>query len=315
MKRYPAILGKLYNTPHAILPGKLEEIAAFIESVRTGAPRERVVVEAPVAFGLSAAGDEVAYSRLEAAPAAGDAFVAVLPLFGSMMQHGSLEMEYSGGTSTEDLGRDFMRLIANASVKTIVIHVHSPGGQIWGTGELADLIFANRGAKRIVTIANSEMASAALWVGTAAHEAYVTPGGSAGSVGVVTMHRDFSKQEEMDGLKTTLIATPAKKIAGHPFAPLPDDVAAELLANCEKSLERFVVGLARNRGLKPDQVRSDFGGGGMLRAEEAVTAKMCDGVATLREILEGEVEQLRSGGRSNSQAANRRAISLAEAEQ
>lgn len=315
MKKYPAILGRLYNTPHLIAPGKLEEIAAFMEALARGVPpAERVVVEAPEAYCLDASGERAGVDTVNAT-AAGDAFVAVLPLFGTMQQHGSLEVEYSGGTSCEQFGRQFDRLVKNAAVKTIVIEAHSPGGGVYGTSELSDLIFAARDSgTRVVAAVNSECASAALWVATAAAEVYVTPGGQMGSVGVVVLHREWSKWEEQEGIKTTIIATPAKKAAGNPFEPLGADAAAEILAGCEKSLSRFVAALARNRGCAEDKVRSDFGAGGMLRADEAVKAGLADGVAAFRDVLAAEVGRLRGDtGRGNAKA-NARAIRLADAE-
>lgn len=316
MKRYPAILSRLYNTPHCIIPGKLEEIAAFLEAVQHGQTREKVEVEPPQGYCLTPAGEQVALSSISAAERNGDAFVAVLPLFGTMFQHGSMEMEFSGGTSTEEFGRQFSRLVDNPSIKTIIIETHSPGGQVFGTGELSDLIFAARkSGTRVVSVVNSEMASAALWAGTAAHEVVITPGGWAGSVGAVMIHQDFSKSEEQEGVKTTLIASPAKKVAGHPFAPLDKDTHAELLAQVEKTVDRFVSALSRNRGVSEAKVRSNFGGGGMLRADEAVAAGMADRIGTFRDVLAAEVKALQKPApRGGSKASNERGLQLAEAE-
>lgn len=315
MKRYPAILSRLYNTPHAILPGKLEEISAFMEAVQHGVPRDKIDHEPPSTICMAADGTVLTMGGVAAAPA-GDAFVAILPLFGTMFQHGSMEMDFSGGTSTEEFGRQFSQLADNPSVKTIIIETHSPGGQVWGTGELSDLIYAARGTgTRIVAVTNSEMASAALWVGTAADEVIVTPGGWMGSVGAVMMHQDYSKAEEQEGVKTTLIASPAKKVAGHPYAPLDDETHAELVASIELTVDRFVAALARNRGKDESHVRERFGGGGMLRAEEAVAVGMADRVSTFREVLSAELRSLgKPATRGGSRAKNERTLALAEAE-
>lgn len=313
-KRYPAILARLYNTPHAIEPGKLDEIAAFLERAVAGAASpDDVDANEPQPYALDAAGRELAYERLQAEPAGGEAFVAVLPLFGTMMQHAQDGMHYSGGTSTERFAEEFLRLAANDAVKSIVLEIHSPGGQIYGTRELADLIYEHRQRQRVVAVCNSEMASAALWVGTAASEVYITPGGQAGSVGVVTMHRDYSVMDAKAGIKTTLIAAPAKKVSGNEFEPLPDEVAAEWLARCQQTLGKFTAALARHRDVSEEHVHEHFGGGGMLRSDEAVAAGMCDAVRTMRQVLADEVARLKpAGGRG---AANSRAVRLAEAEQ
>ncbi len=314
MKRYPAILGSFYNTPLCIHPAKAEEIAAFLDAKITGAAYDPQVAEEPQGYCLSPAGEQVALDKMSAV-SSGDSFLAVLPLFGTMYQHGGMEMDYSGGTSTEKFGAQFSALDANPAVKTIVIHTHSPGGQIWGTAELSDLIYAARERKqtRIVAAGNSMIASAATWVATAASKVYLTPGGEMGSVGVIMMHTDVSVAEEKRGIKRTIISTSDKKIEGHPYAPLADETAAAWLAECQQSLVKFHAALARNRETTPARVEGDFGGGGMLRAADAVKAGMADGVMSFRDVIGQEMERLRVASVPRSKArANANDLLLAE---
>jgi ClpP class serine protease len=311
MKSYPAILGTLFNTLHCILPSKLEDIATFVESAAAGTLVAMEPPEQRQPYCLSADGRDVSVSDITSA---GPGYVAVLPLFGTMFQHGSMEMNASGGTSTEQFGRQFSALNASPAVKTIVIEAHTPGGQVWGTEELSNLIYAARGRTRVVTIVNSQMASAGLWVGTAAEQVFITPGGEMGSVGVVSMHVDVSQSEEKRGIKRTLIATPDKKIAGHPWAPLDSETAVEWHSKIEGTMDRFVNALARNRRVSTDHVRAKFGGGGMLTSRQAVNARMADGVATLNEVLGGEIRRLKGGTGGGNARANARQLELAEAE-
>ena len=304
MKKYPAILAALYNQPQLIVLSKLEEIAFLIEHEMRGASVHGQAVnfeagERPDVLCVDLDGQEMAID----VPAAGGnrQFVAVLPLFGTLFQHGDMAMDASGGTSTAQWQREFSRLDANPSVKTIVIEAHTPGGQIWGTQEAADVVRAARdtGRTRIVTVANSQMASAGVWIGTAASEVYVTPGGEVGSIGVVSMHRDISKAEELEGTRTTLIATPAKKVQGHEFAPLDDEALAALQDRNEKTYQRFLQAMSLNRRVSVSRVESDFGGGGMLKADEAVKAGLADGVATFAQVMDREVARLKMAGRKS----------------
>lgn len=316
MKRYPAILGSFYNTPLCLLPAKAEEIAAFLDARITGVAYDPKVAEEPQGYCLSPAGEQVALDKMSAV-SSGDAFLAVLPLFGTMYQHGGMEMEYSGGVSTEQLGAQFAALDANPAVKTIILHTHSPGGQIWGTSELSDLIHAaaKRGATRVVTAGNSMIASAATWAGTSANEVYLTPGGEIGSIGVLMMHTDVSVAEEKRGIKRTIITTSAKKVEGHPYAPLAEETAAKWLAECQASLVKFHGAMARNRGTTPARVESDFGGGGMLTAEEALKVKLIDGIATMRDVVGAEMDRLKSSSSRSTAKAKFNANDLAVAEQ
>lgn len=306
--KYRAINSALYSQPLLLLPQKADEIRRFIELRSDGVESDRkdfppqpqscVVTE----NGLTAPIDAVGSSGT-------GKFVAVLPLFGTLFQHGGVEMNASGGTSTEQFGEQFSKLLSNPAIKSIVIEVHSPGGQVWGTQELSDIIFAKRnGPKRVITVINSQMASGALWVGTAAHEVIITPGGEAGSIGVVTMHQDISKAEERDGIKTTLIAYPQKKVAGHEFAPLDDEARREIEAKIKGTYQRFVSAVARNRGVSTDTVESRFGGGGMLRAEQAVAAGLADSIGTKQQVLFREMRMLGTAGEQRRSVKNQMAV-------
>lgn len=318
MKKYPAILGALYNTPHLITPNKFGEIESFLRRRAGGEPSafefSRETGEPMAQLVSATTGETLAIDQMPAAGQVQQEFVAVLPLFGTLWQHGGMELEYSGGTSTERWSRQFRRLDQNAAVKTIVIETHSPGGQCIGVMECADMVRAAReaGRTRIVSVANSQMASAAVWIGTAANEVFVTPGGEIGSVGVVSMHVDYSEQDKAAGVKYTLIATSRAKILGNEYEPLDDEARAMFESDNQVVYQRFVKAMAANRKVTTSKVEKDFGGGGMLWAKEAVAAGLADGVATMPEVLEREVSRLNKAGRKN--AKNKLALAKAQLE-
>lgn len=306
--KYKALFGELFNQPHLILPDKLADIQRFLEARSAGVTIKGKAVQQPKPYALNAL-EHGAVGPLEAIGNSGtQKFVAVLPLFGTTWQHGGMEMAASGGTSTEAFAAEFSKLLHTPSIKTIVIECHSPGGQVWGTQELSDLIYASRARKRVVGSVNSQCASAALWILTAVQEISITPGGDMGSIGVVTAHEDISKAEEKAGVKTTLIAYPEKKVAGHSFAPLPDDVRGEFMEKIKSTYLRFITGVARNRGVTTSAVETKFGGGGMLRAQAAVAAGLADRVETKADLLRREVRLLQSKVESRKSVANQLAI-------
>ena len=311
MKTYRAIAASLYSQPHCILPEKLAEIADLIDLKRNGGSLSGLEVQAIVDGRNNPEGELVAASGVSAAlsgvPSGGESrYMAVVPIFGTMFQHGGVRMDASGGVSTEQLSRQLEQLDNSPAVSTIMLEVHSPGGQVWGTQELAEVVrgIRDRGQTRIVTLANSQMASAAMWVGTATKKVYVTPGGEIGSLGVVTMHQDVSKAEEQEGLKTTLIAYPERKIEGHPYAPLSDAGREELTADIMATYKTFVKDMGRNRGVTASEAEAKFGGGAMLRAGDAVAAGLADTIATRRQAFEAELKRLQPRGKSNSARIN-----------
>lgn len=305
MKKYPAILSAFYNQPLLVHLNKAKQISQFIDSRVAGEPSIGFTgpESAPTTEYFSADGEQVDGGQLPSA-SANRSLVAILPVFGTMFQHGGLEMESSGGTSTESIAREFRSLASEPSIKTIILHTHSPGGQVWGTQELSDLIRSVResGETRVVSSVNSQAASAALWVCSAANEVYVTPGGELGSIGVLTFHRDISGAESQEGIHTTIIATPEKKIERNPYGPLSEGARATIEGRLAYEYQRFVSAMAINRNVSSDKVVRDFGGGGMLNAEDSVSAGLADGVATFHDVLSEEVGRLRQVGRKSMRA-------------
>jgi len=318
MKMYRAICDELYNRPHLIMREKLEAIAELIEARRRG---EDVVIgeadeeedDGPQAYLVAADGERFAVDDAKARSQSKGGLTAVVPLFGTLLQHAGLMTQYSGGTSTTEFGAVLAELDADEDIGAIVIEVHSPGGQVWGTAEVAEKLYRIReaGKTRIVAVANSLAASAAVWIATAAGEFVSTPGGDIGSIGVLSYHTDYSKMEEKAGIKTTLIATPPEKIEGHPYEPLPDDVRARIEKETEKLYGTFRAAVAKHRGVTVETVDEKFGGGRMLMADEADAAGLVDRVATFDDVLS---EISGSQRPRKSRRGNRNRLLMAEAE-
>jgi signal peptide peptidase SppA len=201
--------------------------------------------------------------------------------------------ESSGGTSTDRIGKELDRLLNDDSVGAILLDVDSPGGETFGVQELSDKIFSARGRKPIVASANPEAASAAYYIASAADELVVTPSGWVGSVGVVAAHTDVSKMNEELGVKVTYIHAAPYKVEGNSNEPLTDESQTYFQSQVDATYEQFLKDVGRNRGTTAAKVRSDFGGGRMLRAKDAKAAGMVDRIETLDETI----ARLASGGK------------------
>jgi ClpP class serine protease len=151
--------------------------------------------------------------------------------------------------------------------------------------ELSDKIFNGRGSKPIVAVANSLMASAAFWLGSAADELVITPSGEIGSVGVIATHIDSSLADENFGRKVSIIKAGKFKAEANPHEPLSAEGRDHIQSIVDSFYGDFVNHLARNRGTTPARVRADFGQGRVVRAGAAVDANMADRIGTLQDVL------------------------------
>ena len=128
-------------------------------------------------------------------------------------------------------------------------------------------------------------ASAAYWIATAADEVVVSPSGQVGSIGVFAAHEDISKALEDEGVAVTLVSAGKFKTEGTPFQPLSSDARAKMQQMVDEFYGMFTNAVARNRDVATSTVKNGFGEGRMVLAQDAVSAGMADGVATLDQTL------------------------------
>ena len=214
--------------------------------------------------------------------------VAVLPVFGLISHRAHMVQDISGpgGTSTELLGRDFDTAMQDPKVGTIVLDVSSPGGNVYGVQELADKIYAARGKKPVIAVANALAASAAYWIASAAEELVVSPSGEVGSIGVFAVHTDTSRRDANAGVQRTVLKAGRYKAEGV-YTPLTQDAATYAQEQLNEYLQAFGSAVARNRRVSLETALGpDFGEGRTVTAKMAVARKMADRVATLEQVLQ-----------------------------
>lgn len=163
------------------------------------------------------------------------------------------------------------RGLEDDNVKRIAFVIDSPGGEVAGCFELTDLIYESRGKKPMRSFAADHCYSAAFSIGSATGKGRlsVTRSGGVGSVGVITMHVEYSEALKQAGIKVTYVYKGAHKKDGNPYEPLSKDAQARMDKRIEKLYSVFVNTVARNRGMEEKAVRET----------EALTYDAEDGIA------------------------------------
>jgi signal peptide peptidase SppA len=270
--KYPRIYRAVMETPWAIQESKLLAIVEFLEYQAAGGKFSPEEIQAKIGAAQQPQGSN------------GGA-IAVLPVFGVISQRVDMMSAMSGGTSTEGFGRAFQQALSDPSVSSIILNIDSPGGSVYGVQELTDTIYAARGQKPIVAQANSLAASAAYWIASAADEIVVTPSGEVGSIGVIAVHEETSTLDERIGLKVTVMTAGKFKGEGNPYEPLSDDAKSAIEGRLQDYYGAFTSAVARGRGVSAADVRTGFGQGRVVGAQQAVKLGMADRVATLDETI------------------------------
>jgi signal peptide peptidase SppA len=207
------------------------------------------------------------------------------------------------------LSKAFRTAVNTPDVGTIVFDIDSPGGSTSGIAEVAEEIFKARGQKKMIAVSNTLMASAAYWIGSAADEIVVSPSSATGSIGVYTVHVDFSKQNEMLGVNPTYITAGKYKAETNEDQPLSSEAEAYLQSIVDDYYSLFAGAVAKHRSVNKSDVANGFGQGRVVTAKKAVELGMADRVATLSQVLEKLGVGLQTNGRNL--AVERKRIALA----
>lgn len=245
---YPShVLEFVRTSPWAILPSKLAEIREFLQIYSSAGSQDPAKRFAAIQAG--------ARGPLPAERGT----VAVIPLFGTLAPRMNLLTAVSGGTSLATFSRIFKQTLDDPAVSSIVIQVDSPGGNVYGTQEAADLIFSARGQKRVVAIADTGMAaSAAYWIASQAEEFLATPSSEVGSIGVLAYHEDWSRAYDQAGITPTLWTAGKHKGELSDHEPLSDEARAAVQRSIDTYYSMFVSSVARGRGVKVAEVPERF---------------------------------------------------------
>jgi signal peptide peptidase SppA len=197
-----------------------------------------------------------------------------------------LFQDISGGTSVEKLKEEIGAAMQDSSVDEIILWVDSPGGSVDGTKEIADAIYAARGTKPMTAFIDGLGASAAYWIAAACDKIIIKDTTTmVGSIGVITTHKDVSKQEADRGVKTTVLTAGKYKAIDSQYGALSEEGAAMIQDRLDTLYSIFVQDVAKFRGVSVETVLTEMADGRVFLGQEAIDRGLVDGVSTLDALI------------------------------
>jgi ClpP class serine protease len=282
----PYLSRRIFDTVHVITARKAAEIVLALQDrlgIQVQIPLERLETNRPPERTARAAAGDGSGAGFRGFVWNG---IGVIPIDGTIVQRASGMDAMSGLVGINQLAQSFRAALADPRIDGILLDVSSEGGEVPGTADFADEIFAARkGEKPVWAIANEAAMSGAYWIASAASRLVLPRTALVGSVGAFTMHVNRAGLDAAMGLEITYIAEPEAKVAGNPHAPLPDEVRAKVQASIKQVVGLFNTAVARNRGLPVDQVRG--WDAGIARGDKAVALGMADAIETFDSALRG----------------------------
>ena len=218
--------------------------------------------------------------------------IAVIHVDGALSYRSNFLSYWFGEDTYNSIEAAFDKCMADDDVKGILFDINSPGGEVGGCADLADKIFNARGSKPygIVARTGGMMCSAAYWLGSSCEKVFTASNGTLGSIGVLCA---FTKSDE-SLLKTTVVVSDLSPDK----APDPEDPQGLKLIKKELNdlAEVFIGAVARNRGTTAEDVRKNYGKGGVFIGEKAVDANLADGVLSIEEVCKNMSNNQTNGG-------------------
>lgn len=267
-------LSDLLTGPWALAPAKLRELQDIYAAHLQGQVPDIAAIEARMGRPLK--NEAAAYEVIDT--------VAVLPVQGVLAPKANLMMQISGGMSLQMMMTEFKRSLADTSVRSIILHMDTPGGSVLSTPEFAALV--HNASKPVVAFSDGQMASAGVWIGSAAQGVYISgPTVQVGSIGVVAQHRDFSQREAQEGVRTTEITAGRYKRIASNFEPLSQEGRVHIQEQVDYLYSLFVDAVALHMGKSTEQVLTDMADGRVFTGQQAISAGLVDGTSSLQELI------------------------------
>jgi len=285
MTDLPYLASRLYGTPLLIARPKLEVILGVVARKMAG---DTLATPPPTTLDVSMSGD---LQILEG--------IAVLPVLGTLVRRSSYIGAASGLTSYHDIEAQACQAFADPMVKAVLLEIDSSGGEAGGVFDLAQRLrqLAQTSGKPLWAIADEAALSAAYAIACAADRLWLTRTAEVGSIGVVAVHVDESVADAKAGLNYTFLHAGAHKVDGHPHAPLPAPVAADIQTDIDQLHEQFIALVAGFRRLTVEAIRATEAR--VYRGEAALQAGLADQIGTRSEAITALQRQLAmSAGRS-----------------
>jgi signal peptide peptidase SppA len=210
--------------------------------------------------------------------------VAVIPIGGLLTKSASFLTSFFGTASYESIGNVFAEAIDDPNVKSILLDIDSPGGEVSGLFDLVDFIYESRDKKPIYAIANDYAFSAAYAIASAASKIFVNRTSGIGSIGVIATHVDLSEFDKKEGIKYITIFAGDRKNDLSPHEPLSDDAVSDLQKEVDRLYEMFVATVARNRNISTAQIRATQAA--LYYGANSLSLGLADEIADFRKCLQ-----------------------------
>ncbi len=211
---------------------------------------------------------------------------AIIHATGSMVDGQAGWMRYFGVIGYDDLAAAAIAAYSDPDVKSVLWQINSGGGHVNGISEMGKLTGQLSTLKPSATFTANQMASAAYWLGSSVQGPIMaSQTAEVGSIGVITVHTEYSKMDAMDGVTRTVMRSGENKALANPIEPLSDKAKAQVESQLKDVHGIFRSAVAANRPNLTSEDLMAVTDGSTFLGKRAVNAGLVDKVATYDQAL------------------------------
>jgi signal peptide peptidase SppA len=214
-----------------------------------------------------------------------DRNVAVIRIVGTLANRGAYIGASSGVVTYEGLHMQLAQAERDRDAKGVLLDFDTGGGEAAGCESLVHRIGRLAAKKPVWAALGDDALSAGYWLASAAGVITVPKLGGVGSIGCWSLHVDFSRALDAEGITPTLIQAGRKKTLGHPFKSLKEQEGAQAYIQkvVDECRQTFAESVAHYRGLSLKKVMDTEAG--VMTGAEAVAAGFADEIADRHQAL------------------------------
>ncbi|HUV30231.1 MAG TPA: signal peptide peptidase SppA [Acidobacteriota bacterium] len=193
------------------------------------------------------------------------------------------------GVIREDSGRPIVKQLDkwadNQSIKAVVLHINSGGGEVAISQEMYDAVTRLKAEKPVVVAMAAVAASGAFYIACAADRVVANPGSLTGSIGVILQFHTFETLMSKVGIGTETVKSGELKDVGTYSREMTEKERLMLHSVIMDSYEQFVEVVAEGRGKEKDEVYR-LADGSVFTGLQAYNLGLVDTLGGLHEAVE-----------------------------
>lgn len=195
------------------------------------------------------------------------------------------------GTSSDEIRAKLDQAMKDKTLKGIVVHVNSPGGDVVASDEIYRKLLQVKEETKLPLVFSfgSTAASGGYYIATAGDRIFSNPLTLTGSIGVIMSSYNYSELADKVGVKEVIIKSGELKDMGSGMRDMTEEERDVLQTMVDESYDRFVEVIATGRDMTEDEVR-DLADGRVYTGKQAKELNLIDEFGTLEDAIKATEE-------------------------